>query len=255
MKKFVLVVTCFVVLGLVSCAWFTGKDTKATSQKESKITTEQAAPAAATEKAVKEDAAKAKAETEAAAAKAKAETDAAAAKAKANAEAAATKAKTDADAAVTKAKADADAAAKAKADAAAVAAAKAKADAAAKAKAAADAKAKAEAAAKAKADAAAAADAGPNMTGKWSLDVVSSGGQTGNPTFILKQTGDKLSGEYQGFFGSFPCTGTVKGDDFVMKYSGEGQTVVYKGKVKGNTMSGTIDFAGQDTGKFTGKKK
>jgi hypothetical protein len=93
-----------------------------------------------------------------------------------------------------------------------------------------------------------------DLTGTWNLSVTSAGG-TGNPTFVLKQTGDTLSGTYTGRFGEAPCTGTVKGNDVEIIYEMSGTKVVYKGKVDGNKMSGTVDFGGQGSGDFTGEKK
>lgn len=93
-----------------------------------------------------------------------------------------------------------------------------------------------------------------DLTGTWNLSVTSPGG-TGNPIFVLKQTGNTLSGTYQGRFGEAPCTGTVKGNDVEIIYEMSGTKVVYKGKVDGNKISGTVDFGGQGTGDFTGQKK
>ncbi len=94
-----------------------------------------------------------------------------------------------------------------------------------------------------------------DMTGTWNLDVKADSGQTGSPIFTLKQNGDKLTGTYRGYFGEAPVTGSVKGKAFEMKYTMQGQTVIYKGKVEGNKMSGEIDWSGQDKGKFTGEKE
>ena len=117
------------------------------------------------------------------------------------------------------------------------------------------AKAPAQPAAKTAAQPAAPAAAQPaaDMTGTWNLELVTAGG-TGNPVFVLKQDGDKLSGTYKGRFGEAPCTGTVKGNDFVINYELGGGKVVYKGQVAGNKMSGEADLAGQASGKFTGVK-
>lgn len=224
MKRLILVVACFVALGLISCASLTEKDSKAVSQTDTKKVATQAAPETTAKVAAVEETAKAKTDAATAAVK----SDAAAAAAKADA--AAAKAKADAEAAAAKVKADA-AAAKVKADEDA-------------------AKAKAEAEAKAKAAAQAV-----DMTGTWHLDVVAADGTPGTPVWTLKQTGNKLSGNYKGYFGEFPAKGTVKGNNFSMQYSSQGITVIYKGKVNGNKMTGTIDFGGQGTGKFTGKKK
>jgi hypothetical protein len=99
------------------------------------------------------------------------------------------------------------------------------------------------------------ADDKVNMTGTWNLDVKAESGQTGAPIFVLKQEGDKLTGTYKGYFGDAPVTGSVKGNAFEMKYTMQGQTTIYKGKVDGNKISGEIDWAGQDKGKFTGEKE
>jgi branched-chain amino acid transport system substrate-binding protein len=93
-----------------------------------------------------------------------------------------------------------------------------------------------------------------DMTGTWNLTVITPRGP-GSPDFVLKQEGNKLTGEYQGTFGQAPVTGAVQGKNFEMKYKLGGRTDVYKGKVDGNQMSGNIDFGGVETGTFSGKKK
>lgn len=64
-----------------------------------------------------------------------------------------------------------------------------------------------------------------------------------------------MSGTYQGLFGEAAVTGFVKGADFEMIYTMSDTKVVYKGRSDGKTMSGKVDFGGQDEGKFKGKKK
>jgi hypothetical protein len=76
----------------------------------------------------------------------------------------------------------------------------------------------------------------------------------GTPVFKLKQTGNKLSGDYKGTFGEAPVKGSVDGNNFTMKIPQSGQWIVYTGTIAGNTMKGTIDFAGQGNGDFTGTK-
>ena len=93
-----------------------------------------------------------------------------------------------------------------------------------------------------------------DMTGTWNLSVITPRGP-GSPDFYLKQEGNKLTGDYSGTFGVAPVTGAVQGKNFEMKVKMGGRTIVYKGKVDGNQMSGNIDFAGEETGTFTGKKK
>jgi branched-chain amino acid transport system substrate-binding protein len=93
-----------------------------------------------------------------------------------------------------------------------------------------------------------------DMTGTWNLSVITPRGP-GSPDFILKQEGNKITGDYYGAFGQASVTGAAQGKNFEMKIRMGGKTVVYKGKVDGNQMSGNIDFAGEETGTFTGKKK
>ena len=94
-----------------------------------------------------------------------------------------------------------------------------------------------------------------DMTGTWNVDVKLESGTTGSPIFVLKQDGDKLTGTYKGYFGESPVTGTIKGQDLEIKFGPSGQEAIYKGKSDGKKMSGDIDLAGQDKGKFTGKKE
>ena len=93
-----------------------------------------------------------------------------------------------------------------------------------------------------------------DMTGTWNLSVITPRGP-GSPDFILKQEGNKLTGDYSGRFGQASVTGAVQGRNFEMKFTLGGMITVYKGKVDGKKMSGDIDFAGQETGTFTGEKK
>jgi hypothetical protein len=90
-----------------------------------------------------------------------------------------------------------------------------------------------------------------DITGKWTMLVKTPQG-TGSPVFTLKQAGKNVTGTYSGYFGDAPVTGTVKGNNVEMKYTLGGSTTVYKGKVAGNKMSGTVE--GQASGTFEGKK-
>jgi hypothetical protein len=95
--------------------------------------------------------------------------------------------------------------------------------------------------------------ANANIDGKWYLSVVTPQG-TGNPVFTFKLDGNKLTGTYAGRFGEAPITGTMKGDNFEVKYVLDGATTVYKGNVNGDKMSGTCDLGGQAQGTFEGDK-
>jgi uncharacterized protein (DUF2147 family) len=96
-----------------------------------------------------------------------------------------------------------------------------------------------------------------NLTGAWNAKVELSGGQSGSPTFVLKQDGEKLTGTYSGALGDAPITGTIKGSDVTMDFEASGAQIHYVGKVDsdGKKMEGTVDYGGQASGTFTATKK
>ena len=98
-----------------------------------------------------------------------------------------------------------------------------------------------------------------DLTGEWVFDVQTEQGG-GSPTFIFKQTGDKLAGKYKGQFGEADLTGTVIGKTFKFSFSADAQgqavNITYEGEIESNTsVKGKLDIAGLATGTFTGKKK
>jgi hypothetical protein len=98
-----------------------------------------------------------------------------------------------------------------------------------------------------------------DISGKWEFNVqLDAGG--GTPSFVFKQAGEKLTGTYNGLFGSAELTGTVKGDaiEFTFEAAAQGQKgkVVYKGKISSDTqMQGDVDYAGLGKGTWTATKK
>ncbi len=102
-----------------------------------------------------------------------------------------------------------------------------------------------------------ASSAAVDLTGAWDVEVQTDQG-SGNPAFIFKQEGEKLTGSYKGLLGESALTGTVKGDkvEFSFKVSGQLEgTVSYTGTTDGKTMKGKVSLAGMGEGTFTGKKK
>lgn len=97
-----------------------------------------------------------------------------------------------------------------------------------------------------------------NVTGTWKLTVETQGG-TGNPTVVLKQEGEELSGTYKGRFGESPLKGAVKGKEikFTIKVSAQGQDIQidYAGEVDGDSMKGKVKFGEMGEGTFSGKKE
>jgi hypothetical protein len=76
------------------------------------------------------------------------------------------------------------------------------------------------------------------------------------PEFTLKQEGDKLAGTYKGQFGEKDVTGTVKDGAVEIRFElQDGADAVYTGKIDGETMKGTADYAGQASGDWTAKRK
>ena len=95
------------------------------------------------------------------------------------------------------------------------------------------------------------------LTGTWNAKVELSTGQSGSPTFVLKQDGEKLTGTYSGALGDAPIKGTIKGNEITIDFEVSGAQIHYKGKVDndGKKMEGTVDYGGQASGTFTATKK
>ncbi len=55
---------------------------------------------------------------------------------------------------------------------------------------------------------------GADVSGTWDAKVETNFG-SGTPVFVLKQSGEKLSGTYSGTLGSTQVSGTVKGEVYL----------------------------------------
>jgi cytoskeletal protein CcmA (bactofilin family) len=98
---------------------------------------------------------------------------------------------------------------------------------------------------------------GNDLTGTWNLEVETAQG-AGRPTLIIKQSGESISGTYQGMLGEAPLSGSIKGDRFEISFQVSGQVegkVVYQGTTDGRSMQGKVALAGIGEGTFTGRKK
>ena len=97
-----------------------------------------------------------------------------------------------------------------------------------------------------------------DVTGEWTFNVQTDQGG-GTPSMTFKQDGEKLTGKYNGQFGSADLTGTVKGNAirFTFNIDAQGQQApaTYEGTVEKNTMKGTMNIAGMVNGTFTATKK
>lgn len=97
-----------------------------------------------------------------------------------------------------------------------------------------------------------------DVSGSWTM-TVDTGNGTGNPSFVLTQKGEDITGTYKGQFGEAPVTGTIKGNDIALsvKVSAQGQSLEekYTGTVNGNSMSGKVSFGEMGGGTFKGTKQ
>lgn len=98
-----------------------------------------------------------------------------------------------------------------------------------------------------------------DVTGTWKAEVETPMG-TGNPTFVLKQAGETLTGTYSGQLGEANLKGTVKGNaiefQFKINPQGEDMVVIYKGTIESPTsMKGTAKFADMGEGTWKAQKE
>jgi hypothetical protein len=99
-----------------------------------------------------------------------------------------------------------------------------------------------------------------DISGTWQFSVDLATGDHGDPTFVLKQEGETLTGSYKGPLGEHKVKGTVQDKSVVLgfEFEQQGQSLqaTYKGTIESATkMSGTVEFTGGSTGKWTAVKK
>jgi hypothetical protein len=77
-------------------------------------------------------------------------------------------------------------------------------------------------------------------------------GQGGNATLVLKQDGDKITGEYSGPRGDADVTGTINGRDVELQMETLNSLTFYHGRLSsdGSKIDGTYDYGGQRAGTF-----
>jgi hypothetical protein len=99
-----------------------------------------------------------------------------------------------------------------------------------------------------------------DISGTWIFSVDLDTGGHGDPTFVFKQEGEKLSGTYNGPLGEYKVAGTVKGAkaEFGFDFTADGQTgkATYTGTIESQTkMTGAVMFSLGPSGKWTATKK
>jgi hypothetical protein len=99
-----------------------------------------------------------------------------------------------------------------------------------------------------------------DISGTWIFSVDLDSGGHGDPTFVFKQEGEKLTGTYNGPLGEYKVAGTVTdakavfGFDFTV--DGETGKATYTGTIESPTkMTGTVEFSNGQRGKWTATKK
>ena len=95
-----------------------------------------------------------------------------------------------------------------------------------------------------------------DVSGTWSAAVTLDAG-SGTATFVLKQSGDQLSGTYTGALGEAKVTGTVKGDAVEWSFEhAEAGKVQYNGTLKGsNKIEGSVEYGQLGKGTFVAETK
>ena len=100
----------------------------------------------------------------------------------------------------------------------------------------------------------------PSLSGTWSV-ALELQNINATPTMVLKQDGEKLTGEYVSQqYGKFPLTGTVKGSDvnitFAMSVEGTALNVVYTGKIdKDGSFAGSVNLGDMMSGTFSATRQ
>ena len=100
----------------------------------------------------------------------------------------------------------------------------------------------------------------PSLTGTWNV-ALDLGSISATPTMVLKQDGEKLTGDYVSQqYGKFPLTGTVKGSDvtitFPMNVEGTALNVTYAGKIdKDGKFAGTVSLGDMMNGTFAATRQ
>ena len=93
-----------------------------------------------------------------------------------------------------------------------------------------------------------------DVSGKWNMKVETSAG-SGTPVFVLKQSGETITGTYTGQLGQADVKGTLKDKDIRLEFKAGEINVVYTGTVEGNTMKGKAVFGDMGEGTFSGTKE
>ena len=102
-----------------------------------------------------------------------------------------------------------------------------------------------------------AASAQKSVAGEWDATFNTPGGPQALK-LIFNVDGEKLTGTAKRSRGDVALTGTIKGDDitfsYTIDYNGNPVTVTFTGKVKGDTMGGTVSFNDNASDEWSAKR-
>lgn len=94
-----------------------------------------------------------------------------------------------------------------------------------------------------------------DISGTWLASVTLDAG-SGTATFVLKQSGETLSGTYSGALGESQVSGTVKGSNVEWSFeNADAGKCTYTGKLEGGKITGTVVYGQLGKGTFTAEKK
>jgi hypothetical protein len=97
-----------------------------------------------------------------------------------------------------------------------------------------------------------------DVTGVWDTIVESPQGAI-NVTTTFKQDGEKVTGTQASQMGELALEGTITGADLkfgmTLDMGGQTMSIMYAGKVDGDTISGVFDFGGMGSGSWSAKKQ
>ena len=98
-----------------------------------------------------------------------------------------------------------------------------------------------------------------DVTGTWIVQVTTPD-ISASPTVVLKQEGEKLTGEYQSTqYGSFPIEGTIKDGKiefgFTMNIEGNSVATSFSGTAEKDSLKGNVAYGDFAQGTFTATKK
>src|SRR4051812_36103272 len=101
------------------------------------------------------------------------------------------------------------------------------------------------------------ASAQKTVAGDWDA-VFNTPGGSQPLKLILKVDGEKLTGTAKRSRGDVALAGTIKGDDitfsYTIDYNGNAVTLTFTGKVKGDSMSGTVSFNDSASDEWSAKR-